>query len=78
MSILLFFIGPIGRYISIAAIASIALGGVYTKGRLDGRASYKLKVERQINEAILKGDHGRVDALKQLDAGRVPEYWFRD
>lgn len=75
---LAFFLSPIGRWLAGALVAVAALGGIYTKGRLDGRASYKAKVERQINEAIQKGENGRADALRELDAGSVPDGWWRD
>jgi hypothetical protein len=71
-------LSPVGRWIAGGLVIIAALGGLYTKGRLDGRASYKSKVERQINDAIAKGDKGRADALRDLDAGGVPDHWFRD
>lgn len=75
---LTFFLSPIGRWFGGALLVGGLLLGVYTKGRLDGRASYKAKVERQINEAIQKGENGRADALKELDARGAPDGWFRD
>lgn len=77
-AILLWFLGPIGRWVGIGLLIIAAIGGLYTKGRIDGRASYKAKVERQINDAIAKGDKGRADALRNLDASGVPDSWFRD
>lgn len=73
-----FFLSPIGRWIGGVLLVGAMLGGIYTKGRLDGRASYKAKVERQINDAIQKGDHGRADALRELDAQQLPDGWWRD
>lgn len=74
-----FFTGTfIGRAVSIASICAVALSATYVKGRMDGRASYKAKIERQINDAVDKGQHGRADALRQLDADGVPDGWFRD
>ncbi len=73
-----FMTSPIGRWV-VGVVSMLAIvGGIYTKGRLDGRASYKAKIERQINEAIQKGDNGRADALKKLDDGSAPDGWFRD
>ena len=77
-AILAFVLSPIGRWVIGALAAMMFLGGIYTKGRLDGRASYKAKIERQINDAIQKGDNGRADALKKLDDGEPPSGWFRD
>lgn len=71
-------LSPVGRWVSgfIAVLAIIS--GIYIKGRSDGKQSYKAKIERQINEAIEKGDNGRADALRKLDDGSVPDGWFRD
>jgi hypothetical protein len=77
-AIVLWFLGPIGRWVAIGLAVLVSIGGIYTKGRIDGRASYKAKVERQINDAIAKGDKGRADALRKLDADGVPDNWFRD
>ena len=77
-AIIAFVVSPIGRWIVGSLSILVLIGGIYTKGRLDGRASYKAKIERQINEAVQKGDNGRADALKQLDAGSVSDGWFRD
>lgn len=73
-----FFLSPLGRYLAIGLAAVAIVGGAYTKGRLDGRASYKAKIERQIKDAVEKGNDARNNALRDLDAGRVPDSWFRD
>lgn len=78
MAILSFFLSPIGRYVAIGLVALLAIGGTYAKGRLDGRSSYKAKIERQINDAVKKGTDARDHSLRELDAGRVPDAWFRD
>jgi hypothetical protein len=75
---LAFLFSPIGRYVVIGLVSIAAIGGVYTKGRLDGRASYKAKIERQIDESITSGNEARDRALGELNAGRVPEHWLRD
>ena len=77
-AILALFASPLARYAALALGIMAALGGIYTKGRLDGRASYKAKVERQIHDAITTGDQGRADALRRLDAGGLSDSWFRD
>ena len=77
-AILLWFLGPIGRWVGIALIAVLSLGGIYEKGRFDQRAYDKAKLQKEISSAIEKGDNGRADALKQFDAGRMPDGWFRD
>jgi pyocin large subunit-like protein len=75
---LAFFLSPVGRWLGGLAVVGLALAGIYAKGRYDGRTSYKAKVERQINDAIKKGDNGRADALRELDAGELSNDWFRD
>lgn len=77
-TILGFFLSPIGRWVGGLLLVGGLLAGVYFKGRIDGRASFKAKVERQINDAVQKGETGRADALKELDAGGAPDSWFRD
>lgn len=78
MPIIAFFLSPLGRYVAIGLAAVIAIGGVYAKGRIDGRTSYKAKIERQIKDAVEKGTTARDNSLRELDAGRVPDAWFRD
>lgn len=74
-----FFTGSfLGRAIGAAMICLLALSATYVKGRMDGKAAYRAKVERQINEAVEKGQHGSADALRKLDADGVPDGWFRD
>jgi len=82
MSILLtlfsFFTSPIGRWVAVGGVSILAAFSIYGKGRYDGRASYKAKIERQISDAVSKGNEGRADALRELDAGVVSDGWFRD
>lgn len=63
-----FLLSPLGRYLAIGIAAVALVGGVYTKGRLDGRTSYKAKIERQIQDAKNKGDSAREKALRDFDA----------
>lgn len=60
------------------AVIITLLGGIYVKGRHDGKLSYQAKVQREIDAAISKGDSGRAEALKKLDADGIPAGWFRD
>lgn len=71
-------LSPVGRWVSGFVAVLAIISGIYIKGRSDGKQSYKAKIERQINEAISKGETGRADALKRLDDGSVPDGWFRD
>ena len=50
----------------------------YGHGFIDGRAAYKEKIERQIKNAVSEGTEARERSLRELDAGRVPDAWFRD
>ncbi|MCW5692559.1 MAG: hypothetical protein KIT48_09350 [Pseudolabrys sp.] len=75
---LTFFLSPIGRYLAIGLAAVAVFSGAYVKGRFDGRSAYKAKIERQIQDAVTKGNDARGNALRELDAGRVPDDWFRD
>ncbi len=77
-AILAFFLSPVGRYIMGALAIVTIIGGIYVKGRHDGKLSYQAKVQREIAEAIQSGEAGRADALKKLDAKGIPDGWFRD
>ncbi len=78
-AILAFVFSPIGRYVAIGLVFVAAIGGVYTKGRYDGRTSYKAKIEREIKDAVDKGDAARADALRRFDAApdELPDDGFR-
>ncbi len=73
MPFLAFFLGPIGRWLIVGAVALSALGGLYAKGRIDGKASYQAKLTREMNAAIAKGDTARVEALKKFDSNKEIE-----
>lgn len=77
-AIIAFFLGPIGRWVGIGVIALMAIGGVYEKGRFDQRSYDKAKLQREISDAIEKGNDGAADALRKFDAGGLPDGWFRD
>lgn len=78
MGIFAFLLSPVGRWIAgTLSVLSLACM-IYTKGRLDGRASYKAKIEREISQAIQKGEKGRADALQKLHDNDIPDSWFRD
>lgn len=76
--IISFFLSPIGRWVAGATAIILIIGGIYVKGRHDGKLSYQAKVQREIAQAIQTGDAGRADTLKRLDAGGLPDGWFRD
>ena len=78
-AILAFIFSPIGRYAVIALVAVSAIGGIYVKGRSDGKTAYKSKIEREIKDAVTKGDDARADALRKFDASpdSVPDDGFQ-
>lgn len=76
--IISFFLSPIGRWVAGATAIILIIGGIYVKGRHDGKLSYQAKIQREIAAAIQTGDQGRADTLKRLDAGGLPDGWFRD
>lgn len=78
-AIIAFIFSPIGRWVAISTIAALALGGLYAKGRYDGRTAYKAKIEREIKDAIQKGDAARERALRDFDASpdSLPDDGFR-
>ena len=61
-------LGPIGRWLIVAIVAAGAIGGIYAKGRVDGKATYQAKLTRQMNAAIKSGNQAEVDALKKFDS----------
>lgn len=81
MSVLAFVVSPIGRYVVGAGVVTLLLLGVYTKGYSDGRAAYKAKIEREIQNAVRDGNAAREKALREFDAlpdtGDVPNDGFR-
>lgn len=68
--ILSFFLSPLGRWVGIAAIVLTVIGGIYLKGRSDGKAAYQAKLTREINKSIQEGDRARTEALKKFDAAK--------
>lgn len=67
MPIIAFFLSPIGRYVAIGIAALTLLGGIYIKGRSDGKASYQAALTRQANKAIANGNRAEAEALKRFD-----------
>lgn len=79
MSLITFFLSPLGRYVGIAAIVLTFVGGIYIKGRSDGKAAFQAKLTREINTAIEKGDRARAEALNRFDSMKdYDDGFFRD
>ena len=68
MPFITFLLGPIGRWLMVAVVAMGMLGGLYAKGRIDGKAAYQAKLTRQMNAAIKSGNAAEIDALKKFDS----------
>jgi hypothetical protein len=78
-AIIAFVLSPLGRWIAVAGVSALLILGSYTKGRFDGRAAYKSKIEREIADAITKGNGAKADALREFDASpdSLPNDGFR-
>lgn len=75
--ILAFFISPIGRLIGLGVVLLSLIGGVYFKGRLDGKAAYQASLNRQIEKTIAAGNKAGADALRKFDAQKdLPDDGF--
>lgn len=68
-----FILSPIGRYLMIGLAVITVLGGVYIKGRSDGRAALQAKLDRQIAREVATGNTASVEALKKFDANKEIE-----
>lgn len=74
----------VGRWLLAGAGAIVGATLIYQiaywKGYIDGRASYRMKIEREIQNAVRKGDQAREKALRDFDAlpdDGVPDDGFR-
>lgn len=79
-TVLGFIFSPVGRYVTIGGVSLLLLSGAYVKGRFDGRAHYKAKIEREIAKAVRKGDAAREKALRDFNAlpdDELPNDGFR-
>lgn len=80
-AVIAFFLGPIGRYVGLALIASAVVGGIYAKGRSDGSAAAYATVERQQKRAIALATKARehlAEACERDPKTCVPDTWFRE
>lgn len=75
---ILWILTPIGRIFGLISMVILLSTGAYLKGRHDGISSYKLAIEKEISDAVRKGNKARADALRKFDAGRMSESWFID
>lgn len=75
-SILLWFLGPLGRYVGMALLAAALVGGIYGKGRYDDHVAYTHKLQVKKEHDITKGNAARERAVKRYDAGRLHDDGF--
>lgn len=73
MTILLWFLSPIGRWVGIGLLALSLVGGIYGKGRYDDHVAYTAKLDARNTKLNTKADAARTRATDQFDAGRVPD-----
>jgi hypothetical protein len=74
---ILWFLGPIGKWVGIALIAALAFDGLRTKWYFDDKASFTAKLEREANDAISKTTKARDGAVIRFDTGGMRNDGFR-
>jgi len=67
MGVITFLLSPVGRWIAGALAILAIIGGIYFKGRMDGKGAYRSQVEREITDAVRKGNSAREKALRDFD-----------
>lgn len=75
MSLILGLIAsPAGRLAGLVLLAALAGGGLYLKGRYEGRVACLAEGERDVVETIARADRARADADERLaDPRRLRE-----
>ena len=64
--------GPMGRAGAMIVAVLALLGGIYLKGRMEGRAACLAEGERDVLETISRAGRARADAdRRNIDAGRL-------
>lgn len=71
MSIIAFFLSPLGRWIGGALLVVAIAGGIYGKGYFDGKANVQARWDAAVQAAIERGANARVDA--ERDVGAEPD-----
>ncbi len=62
----------------LVAVGAGMFAAGYTAGRVDERAFYKARINREIAKSVIKGDTARTQALKEFDrADDLPDDGFR-
>lgn len=76
MTLILWFLSPLGRYVGLLLLASAFIGGIYVKGQHDANIRIQEKIVRDSKTAITKADRDRGAAVDQFDAGRLRDDGF--
>lgn len=76
-ALLLWFLGPIGRYVGIALLAAAVVGGVRAKWYFDDQATFTAKLEAKKQHDITKADAARRSAVRRYDAGKLRNDGYR-
>ncbi|MCJ8143880.1 hypothetical protein MKI84_13225 [Ancylobacter sp. A5.8] len=65
---------PLGRAAALVLAVLAALGGLYLKGRMEGRAACLAEGERDVLETISRAERARAGAAERdADPGRLRE-----
>lgn len=67
--IISFIVSPVGRYLAGALAILAVVGGIYMKGRSDGKAVVRAQWEAAERAAIEKGNAARRDAERAVRDG---------
>lgn len=72
LSLVSLLASPLGRVAGLVLLAGVAAGGIYLKGRMEGRAACLAQGERDVLETIERADRARAAAgRRDADAGRL-------
>lgn len=76
LTILLWFLSPLGRYVGMALLVSAFLAGIYVKGEHDAKVRIQENIIRETTKAVDKARVARKSATDRFDAGRMRDDGF--
>ena len=71
MTVLLWFLSPIGRYVGGALVVLSIVGVIYGKGRIDDHKQVVKEITQESTNDVKKSDTARTRAVKRYHAGRL-------
>lgn len=71
MTLILWFLSPLGRYVGLALLVSAFVGGIYVKGQHDEKVHIQETIIRESTKTITKATTARRAATERFDAGRM-------